>query len=129
MNRWVGRWMMGVGVFHSVIGFILFPAPLREILAARLWNSVNPGTPLRYLAFWFLFAGVATILIGYLTDWIERVEGRILPRALGWTLLGIALVGVIVTPVSGFWLVFPPAFGALAQARKRTRRLFARRLA
>lgn len=119
MHRWVGRWMMGVGVLHSIIGLILFPAPLREIVGARLWNSVNVYTPMRYLAFWFLFAGVATILIGYLADWIEGVAGRPLPRAIGWTLLAIALVGVIVTPVSGFWLVFPPAVGALAQSQVR----------
>ena len=117
VHRWVGRWMMGVGVLHSIIGFILFPEPLREIAGTRLWNSLNPATPMRYLAFWFLFAGVATILIGYLADWIERVAQRSLPRFLGWTLLAIAIVGVVVTPVSGFWLVFPPAFGALAQSR------------
>lgn len=115
MNRWVGKWMIGVGVMHSIIGFILFPAPLREIVGARLWNSVNVGTPMRYLAFWFLFAGVAAILIGYLGDWIERVAKQPIPRAYGWTLLGIAVVGVVVTPVSGFWLVFPAALGALAQ--------------
>ncbi len=117
MNRWIGRWMMGVGVFHTVIGFILYHAQLREIAGIGFWNSLNPGTPILYLAFWFFFAGVAAILIGYLTDWIEKsgVEG--FPVGLGWTLLGIALAGVIVTPLSGFWLVFPAAFGALARSR------------
>ena len=107
---------MGVGVLHSVIGFVLFAKPLREIVAANLWNSLSPSTPMRYLAFWFLFGGVTTILVGYLADWIERVAGRTLPRGLGWTLLGVALVGVILTPVSGFWLVFPAVFGALTQS-------------
>ena len=117
MQHWVGRWIIGVGVLHSVIGFILFAAPLREIAAAGFWNTLNPGTPMRYLAFWFLFAGVWTMLIGYLADWIERVAGRVLPRGLGWTLLGAAVAGVLVTPRSGFWLVFPAAWGALAQSR------------
>ena len=108
---------MGVGVLHSVIGFILFAAPLREIVAAGLWNTLSPRTPMRYLAFWFLFGGVATMLVGYLADWIERVAGGILPRGLGWTLLGVSLAGVILTPVSGFWLLFPAAFGALANSR------------
>lgn len=115
MQRWVGRWIMGVAVLHSIIGFILFTGPLREIVAAGLWNTLNPKTPMRYLAFWFLFGGVAMMLVGYLADWIERVAGRPLPRALGWTLFGVALAGVIVTPVSGFWLLFPAAIGALAQ--------------
>lgn len=117
MQRWVGRWIIGVGIIHSVIGFILFAAPLREIVEARLWNSLSPSTPMRYLAFWFLFGGVATILVGYLADWIARVALRTLPRGLGWTLLGVALAGVIVTPVSGFWLVFPAAFATLAPSR------------
>ncbi|MEO7501831.1 MAG: DUF6463 family protein [Gemmatimonadaceae bacterium] len=119
MQRWVGRWIIGVGVMHILIGFVLFAAPLREIVAAGLWNTLNPGTPTRYLAFWFLFGGVATIIVGYLADWIERVAGRRLPRPLGWGLLAITLTGVIVTPLSGFWLLFPAAFGALAQSQRR----------
>lgn len=117
MKRWIGRWIIGVGILHSVIGFVLFAAPLREIVEAGLWNSLRPSTPLRYLTFWFMFGGVVTILVGYLADWIERVAARPLPRPLGWTLLGVALAGVILTPVSGFWLVFPAAFGALAQSQ------------
>ena len=117
MRHWVGRWIIAVGVIHTVIGFILFGAPLREIAAAGFWNTLSPGTPTRYLAFWFFFGGVAAMLVGYLADWIERVAGRTLPRGLGWSLLGIGLAGVILTPVSGFWLIFPAAFGALAPSR------------
>lgn len=115
--RWVGRWIMGLGVLHCLIGFVLFAAPLREIVAAGLWNTLSPRSPERYLAFWFLFGGVATVLVGYLADWIERVTGSTLPRSLGWTLLAISVAAVILTPVSGFWLLFPPAIGALAQSR------------
>lgn len=121
MRRWVGRWIMGVGVMHSLIGFVLFAGPLREIAAAGLWDTLSPGRPTRYLAFWFMFGGVTTVLVGYLTDWIERVAGKTLPRPLGWTFLGVALAGVILTPVSGFWLVFPAAFGAIAQSRAAAR--------
>ena len=59
------------------------------------------------------------MLVGYLADWIERVAGRALPRGLGWTLLGITLAGVIVTPLSGCWLLFPAAFGAVKASRPR----------
>lgn len=118
--RWIGRWIMGLGVLHCVIGFVLFAAPLREIVAAGLWNTLSPSSPVRYLAFWFLFGGVATVLVGYLADWIERVAGSALPRSLGWTLLAISVAAVILTPISGFWLLFPPAFGALAQSRPAT---------
>ena len=109
--------MIGVGVMHSLIGFILYGTTLREIIGAGVWDTLHPGMPARYLAFWFMFAGVAAMLIGYLADWIERHARGALPHGLGWTLLGIALVGAIVTPISGFWLVFPPALGALAKSR------------
>ena len=121
MQRWVGRWIIGVGILHTVIGFVLFAAPLREIVAAGFWNTLSPSTPMRYLAFWFLFGGVTTIMVGYLADWVERVAGRALPRGFGWSVLGVGLAGVLVTPVSGFWLVFPAAFGALAQSRSASR--------
>ncbi len=36
---------MGLGVLHCVIGFVLFAAPLREIVAAGLWNTLAPAAP------------------------------------------------------------------------------------
>ena len=116
MRGWVGRWLMGVSAIHCLLGFFLFAAPLRELLAGGLWNTLGTRDPSRYAAFWFMFGGVVTALVGYLADWIERVLGSALPRTLGWTLLAISLVGVILAPVSGFWLVFPAALGALVQS-------------
>ena len=117
MRRWVGRWLMGVSALHCLLGLFLFAAPLRDIVAAGLWNSLGTRDPLRYAAFWFLFGGVVMALAGYLADWIERVPKMTLPRALGWTLLAIAVVGVTLAPVSGFWLILPAALGTLAQSR------------
>lgn len=36
-----------------------------------------------------------------------------LPGALGWSLLVLALLGVLLMPASGFWLAFPPALAVL----------------
>lgn len=116
MRCWVGRWLMGVSALHCLLGVFLFAAPLRELVAGGLWNTLGTRDPMRYAAFWFMFGGVVTALVGYLADWIERVLGSTLPRSLGWTLLAISVVGVILAPVSGFWLVFPAALGTLAQS-------------
>ncbi len=120
MNRWIGRSIILVGLVHTGFGLAMFSGILREMLAAGWWNTLGDRDPSRYLAFWFMFAGFITLILGYLADWFERVDSRPLPAPLGWALLGIALVGVIAHPLSGFWLVFPPALGTLSRARKKS---------
>ena len=122
MQRWIGRWLAGVGALHSLLGLIVFAAPLRELIDAGWLNALGSRDPMRNLAFWFVFGGVFTCLVGYLIDCIERLPGAVIPRPVGWTLLVTATVGVTLAPASGFWLVFPAAIGALAQPRRAGRR-------
>lgn len=121
MRRWVGRWLMGVGALHSVVGLVVFAGPLRALLTEGVVNALGSRDPLRNLAFWFLFGGVMTVLVGYLADWIERAPRGVLPPALGWSLLSVAVLGVTLAPASGFWLVLPAAIGILARSRSRAR--------
>jgi hypothetical protein len=121
MRRWIGRWLMGVGALHTIVGLIAFAAPLREVIDAGVVNALGSRDPLRNLAFWFLFGGMTTALVGYLADWIERATGGPLPAALGGALLLLALVGVTLAPASGFWLVLPAAVGILRRARPAAR--------
>jgi hypothetical protein len=118
MRRWVGRWLMGVGALHTLLGLVVFAAPLRQLADAGWVNALGSRDPMRKLAFWFLFGGVFTVLVGHLTDWIEQLPGGALPRSLGWALLLTATIGVTLAPASGFWLVFPAAIGALVQRRR-----------
>jgi hypothetical protein len=117
MRRWIGRWLMGVGALHTLIGIAVFAAPLRDIVDAGVVGTLGPRDTLRNLAFWFLFGGVTLVMIGYLTDWIERAASGLLPAPLGWALLATAVLGATLAPASGFWLVFPPAVGILLRAR------------
>jgi hypothetical protein len=105
------------GAAHP-LGLIVFAAPLRELIGAGWLNVLGSRDPMRSLAFWFLFGGVFICLVGYLIDWIERLPGAVLPRPVGWTLLITATVGVMLAPVSGFWLAFPAAIGAFVQRRR-----------
>lgn len=113
MRRWIGRWVMAVGALHTLLGLVVFAPQLRELLAAGGWNALGDRDPMRSLAFWFLFGGLYALLIGALADWIERATGGPLPRVFGWTLLGSTVVGAVLAPVSGFWLLVPPAVAAL----------------
>ena len=121
MRRWVGRWLMGVGALHTLLGLVVFAAPLRELVDAGWVNALGSRDPMRNLAFWFVFGGVFTVLVGHLADWIERLPSAALPRSLGWALLITAAVGATLAPASGFWLVFPAAIGALVQRRRAVR--------
>ena len=112
-RRWIGRWLLGVGILHTLLGFGTYIFSVVEILRAGLWNTVASvqGRP---EAVWFIAAGLQLILLGALANWIEaRGPGEPLPRFLGWTLLGFAILGAVLIPISGFWLLVPPAVGIL----------------
>jgi membrane-bound metal-dependent hydrolase YbcI (DUF457 family) len=79
-SRWIGRWLFGVGVLHSLLGLIVFAATLRALVGTGRLNVLGSRDPLPALAFWFLFGGVFICLVGYLIDWIERLPGTVLPR-------------------------------------------------
>jgi hypothetical protein len=115
-RRWIGRWIMVVGVLHALLGFGIYIDSTIAVVREGLWNTVA-GVQGRPLAFWFVAAGFLVALVGALTSWIEARMAP--PRFLGWTLLAFAVVGIVMIPVSGFWLLLPPAV-ALAARTART---------
>ena len=107
MPRWVGRYLIAVGLLHSAAGMVLYWQPLLAIVRAGGWNSVDPHFD-RNTVFWFLVAGVLFMGVGGLVDWLESRHLRP-PRFLGYGLAALAVVAVFLMPLSGFWLFFPPA--------------------
>lgn len=112
---YLGYLLIGTGVLHTVLGLIVFQQPVRAMLQAGVINSIDTNYD-RGMAFWFILFGVLAIVLGQMTLWAIRQFG-VLPASLGWGLLGIAVVGGIVLPVSGFWLVFPQAVLLILSAR------------
>lgn len=113
-GRWIGRWILVVGVLHALLGFGIYIFSVIAVVREGLWDTVSlvQGRP---LAFWFIAAGFLVALVGALTNWIEvRMEP---PRFLGWTLLGFAVAGIVMMPVSGFWLLLPPAVALVMKRR------------
>ena len=107
-RAWKGRWLIAVSVVHTIFGLVVFSEPLAGIVRRGIFNSVGTD-PLTGAVAWFLLFGFALFLAGLAIAELERESSRPLPRSLGWALLFVVLVGVVLMPVSGFWLALPPA--------------------
>lgn len=111
-TRWIGRWLMAVAMLHTVVGVIMGQAAFAALWRRGLVNSVGTDA-LTGVVVWFLLCGAVLALLGMALDQMEKA-GRIGgARALGIGLMLVTLAGVVLMPVSGFWLVFPPAIALL----------------
>lgn len=117
MKRWIGRWIIGVGIIHVAVGILMFGEPLLAILRDGVWNAVD-GHPGRPLAFWFVFLGLFTIVFGSLLDWIEG-RGLSTPGLVSWAFLVLAVLGIVTMPVGGGWLLLPAALGMVVRSSRR----------
>jgi Family of unknown function (DUF6463) len=118
MYRFTGQTLMLIGALHTLVGLLTYAAPLADIGRDGVFHGVGSHTD-RQAAVWFLMTGAALLLFGYLTRWAQHRTGT-LPAALGWSLLAIAGVGLVLMPLSGFWLIVPAAVLALAASRHRS---------
>lgn len=114
MKRWVGRWIIGVGIIHTAVGLWLFRKSLTAIFRDGLWNAVD-GHPGRPLAFWFVFLGLFTIVFGRLVDWLES-RNLSPPRFVGWAFFSLAVFAIVTQPESGGWLLLPAGLGLVIRS-------------
>lgn len=115
MKRWIGRWIVGVGILHTLFGVIMGVSTLWAISHEGVWNSID-GHPGRPEVFWFLTSGFLIILLGALVDWLEG-RGLTPPRFFGWSFLALLVVMIVLMPVSGVWLLVPPVLGLIRRAK------------
>jgi hypothetical protein len=117
MKRWVGRWIIGVGIIHVAFGLLMFGEPLLAILRDGVWNAVD-GHSGRPLAFWFVFLGLFTIVFGSLVDWMEG-RGLSTPGMVSWAFLVLVVLGIVTMPVGGGWLLLPAGLGMVVRSSRR----------
>lgn len=111
---WKGLWLIAVSMVHTVFGLVVFSGPLVGMMRRGVFNTVGEDALLGAVA-WFLLFGFALFLAGLAIGELESASRRPLPRSLGWALLFVILVGVVLMPVSGFWLALPPAVSLVRQ--------------
>lgn len=116
MKNWIGKFIFGIGILHTLVGiFFLTPLIGEELLADGLFNTIN-GQPKREAFLWFLTSGFFMLIVGGLLNFMEQ-NNQTIPAFLGWSLLATALFVIFFSPISGAWLILIPAI-ALILKRK-----------
>ena len=116
MKRWVGRWIILVGIIHVVFGAVVFFDPLSGIVRDGVWNAVN-GYAGRSLALWFELFGMMAILFGGAIDQLEKSH-QVFSSYLRYGFSILTLLAIVTMPVSGGWLMVPGAVGLLLKKGK-----------
>src|SRR5712692_9198137 len=103
MGRIAGWLLMTIGVTHILFVVWVGRGPLLAVVQDRFFRALFPHHD-RLEIFWSLCFGVMAFFLGQL---ISRSEARGVrtPAVLGWELLALGLVGAVLMPVSGWWLV------------------------
>ena len=112
MKQWVGRWLIGVSALHTVFAVAVFGEVLASIYKRGVYNTVGGDARTAAVA-WFVLFGVLMFICGLAIATLEKSSSRPLPKSIGWSMLALGVAGVTLMPVSGFWLVFPPAIAVL----------------
>ena len=118
-QSWKGLWLLGVAAVHTVFAVVVFQPQLQEIVQHGVFDSVG-ADPMRGAVTWFVLFGGLFALLGWALLLVERKAGPepVSLRALGAGLLALALLGIVLMPASGFWLVLPPAFALCLRPRR-----------
>ncbi len=106
---WIGKWLFGVGVIHLLFGFIIMQSTLAVLWLEGVFNTVN-DQPDRVAVFWFLNAGFLMLMISVLINQLER-RGLAIPLFVTLLFCVLTIFGIVVMPLSGTWLLLPPAAG------------------
>jgi len=117
MRKLSGPALIVIGVLHTIVGVILGYGPLTEIARDGFFNAVEPYDS-RMAVFWFLFAGLVSILLGQLVLWAERHLNRPVPGFIGWQLLVLSIAVTVFIPISGAWLLMVLSISMIAAARR-----------
>lgn len=103
--------LIATGIIHATLGAVKGFPELKGIAQDGLIATAN-RSPERRAVFWFIVAGLALVLTGFLALGYERS----LPRSFGWGLLFLGVAGTIVLGPSGFVLIIPQSVYILLSA-------------
>jgi Family of unknown function (DUF6463) len=111
VKNWIGRWLIGVSILHTLFAIVVFHSTLVLIAQRGVFNVVGTD-PMIASVVWFVLCGAAMFIGGLAISALENATQSV-PKSIGWCLLGYTLIGLLLMPASGFWLVLPPAMAVL----------------
>ncbi len=121
MGRLCGPLLVATGALDVLYVFVFHSKQLAAIAQDGFFNAVDPSVAYatfdRETAFWHLTFGLTAVILGALIYWSQNRMGT-LPAFLGWALLALGVFGVVLMPVSGFWVILPQAVLMIVVARQ-----------
>ena len=103
-----GILMLTTGILHTTLALILGGEHFAAIVSDGIFNGIG-GNIVRAFAIYFLVCGVFCMFLGGMMHaYIKRI-GEPVPIWFGYGLIILSVVGCIVDPASGFWLLLPQA--------------------
>ena len=102
----IAYWMIGVSVLHTLASIALYGGAYAGFLENGIIAAVADDAD--RAALWFFASGALMFLIG-----LCFLHMQTIPKPIGIVLLLVGLVGGILLPKSGFWVLLPPAIGIL----------------
>jgi len=63
MKQWIGRWLMGVSIIHTIFAFVVFQNVLISLIQRGVFNTVG-NDPMAGAVVWFVLFGVVLFICG-----------------------------------------------------------------
>lgn len=104
--RYSGLYLLMLGLIHMIFGLVVCWDRMCAIVTDGLVSQIE-SSPERAEFFWFMVTGLVLLILGYLIHWMVFTREIRPPKALGWMLLGLTVIGALAIPLSGFVLFLP----------------------
>ncbi len=111
MKNWRGYWLMSVAFIHTAFALIMFSDDYRSLYDNGIINSITSVQG--HAAVWFFLFGQLLFIVGLLVRHYELAADNKIPLSISLNLLLLTIIGVVLMPDSGFWLVFPVVISML----------------
>lgn len=112
---WIGRWTIFVAIGHTAVGLLVGGAVVLGVVRRGVFDAVGQD-PMTGMVVWFLLFGAVLALLGMAITALERSERFESARSLAIGIMLLTTLGVVLMPVSGFWLMYVAVFGLLRRA-------------
>ena len=115
MKLWKGYWIMTTAIIHTLYALVYFKEDWVLLFQNGFINAIS--TTRLALAVWFFLFGQLLLMLGQAVMQIEKQQQTI-TKALSYNLALMTIFGVVVMPISGIWLMFPPVIGLLLKSHQ-----------